>query len=335
MKKRFPYLEVTGSHRDIGAAVGETFRDKILESVLWRKENIPNYKELRRKSQNHFLETLQYFPRYIEELTATAIAANVGLMDLFFANTRSLYDAGITSEKGELIIHDRCTTLVSFGKNGPIIGQNEDWDIDNIDDLYILKASIGDTKFIGINYINELPGTSASMNNWGLVQGINEVHQKEVMGIPKNFLARAVLECKNLNEAENLIRKAKQDTGFNHVLVQGNRVKDIEIAGGKINVYETENEPYVHTNHFLSELKKHETYHTKSSEHRYEKAIKLVSNNMNENDIIKILSDHSDNEYPICRHDSTMATLLFTPEDRKLQISYGPACRGEFTAYTL
>ena len=230
MKKKFPYLEVAGTHRDVGAAIGETFRNKIADSVSWRRENIPGYKELRRISQNYFLETLHYFPNFIEELTATAIAANVGLMDLFFTNTRSLYDGGASSETGEIVVHDRCTTIVSPGAGGAIIGHNEDWDAENINDVYVLKATIGDTKFIGINYINELPGTSASMNSWGLVQGINEVHQKETLGIPKNFLARAVLECKNLDEAEKLIRAAKQDTGFNHVLVQGNRVKNIEIS---------------------------------------------------------------------------------------------------------
>lgn len=335
MKKKFPYLEVTGSHRDLGAAIGEQFRNKILESVSWRKDNIPGYRELRKISQRYFLETLHYFPKYIEELTAMAIAANAGLMDLFFTNTRSLYDSGILSEKGELIIHDRCTTVVSPGRDGVIVGHNEDWDLENIEDLYILKAKIGDTSFIGINYINELPGTSASMNNWGLVQGINEVHQKETLGIPKNFLARAVLQCKTLEEAEALIREAKQDTGFNHVLIQGDRVKNIEIAGGVTNTFDIKGKSYVHTNHFLSELKNYETYHTKSSEHRYSKATSLAKENMTEDEVIKLLSDHTDEKYPICRHDSTLATLIFEPAKGQVKIGYGAPCMADFTTYSV
>lgn len=333
--KKFPYLVVRGSHRDVGYAIGENFRDKIRESVLVRREGIENYKDLRRESQNHFLETLRFFPKYIEELTATAIAANVGIMDLFFANTRSLYDGGVASESGELVIHDKCTTVVSFNNGEAIVGHNEDWATENIDDLYILKATVGGTKFIGINYVNELPGTSASMNSWGLVQGINEVHQKETVGIPKNFLARAVLECKTLDEADTMIRRVKQDTGFNHLLVQGDRVKDVEIAGGKVKATNLKNEPYVHTNHFLSDLKKYETFHTKSSAHRFKKASELLTNGMNEQDIVGILSDKSDKDFPICRHDATLASLIFKPAKGEVNICYGPPCQGEFEKYTI
>jgi len=335
MKKKFPYLEVRGSHRDIGHTVGETFRGRILEKVLWRKENIPGYKDLRRTSQNYFLETLHFFPKYIEELTATAVAANVGIMDLLFMNTRSLYDPTPTIDEDKYVSHDRCTTVVSFNENGPIVGHNEDWDKDNIDDLYILKCSIGDTKFIGVNYINELPGTSASMNNWGLVQGVNELHQVESVGIPKNFIARAILECKSLDQADGLLRRVKQDSGFNHVLVQGKEVRNVEIGGGKVDVIRQTGKPLVHTNHFLGKLKKYEVYHSKSSIPRYEKAVSLVKDNMNEKDMINLLSDHSNTEFPICRHEATLGTLIFEPTKGEVKICYGPPCNGKFDKYTL
>lgn len=335
MTKTFPYLVVAGSYRDLGHAIGENFRVKIQESILERASSIPNYKELRKISQNHFLETLRIFPKYIEELTATAISANVGIMDLFFANTRSLYDSGAASEKGELVIHDRCTTLVSMSKTGAVVGHNEDWDIENIDDLYILKATIGDTKFIGINYINELPGTSASMNNWGLVQCINEMHQKEMVGIPKNFLARAIIQSKTLHEAETIIRRSKQDTGFNHVLVQGTKIKNVEIAGGQVNVDNIKSDCYTHTNHFLSDLAKYETYHTKSSDHRYKKAKELLKGGMTVDEIAKILSDKSDDKLPICRPDATMASLIFKPEIGEVDVCYGEPYKGIYKTYSL
>ncbi len=335
MRKIFPYLEVRGTHRDIGHIVGETFRDKIRENVSVRKNTIPEYRDLRYISQKYFIETLHQFPRYIEELTATAIAANVGLMDLFFTNTRSLYDEGIVSEKGELVIHDRCTTVVSFNEKGVIVGHNEDWDIKNINDLYILKATVGGTTFIGLNYVNELPGTSAAMNNWGLVQGINEVHQKEKVGIPKNFLARAVLECKTIGQALALLQQVKLDTGYNHVLIQKDKVANIEIAGGETDIVINKDRAYVHTNHSLSDLKKHETYYTISSERRFSKASKLIKINMSKTEIINILSDHTDETYPICRHDATMASLVFNPNKGQMEVCYGPPCQGNFTTYTL
>lgn len=335
MKKKFPYLEVRGTHRDIGLAIGENFRNKIRENILERKNSIPNYKDLRSLSQSYFLETVHRFPKFIEELTATAISANVGLMDLFFANTRSLFESGIASESGEVVVHDRCTTIVSFNTEGVLVGHNEDWDIQNTEDLYILKATVGDTTFIGINYANELPGTSASMNNWGLVQGINEVHQKEKVGIPKNFLARAVLECKTIGEAIALMEQVDQDTGYNHVLVQNDKVANVEIAGGQTDIVINKDISYVHTNHFLSDLKKFETYHTVSSERRFKKASELIKINMSQKEITTALSDHSDEQYPICRHDATMASLIFKPQKGEVDICYGPPCEGEFKKYML
>lgn len=335
MRKKFPYLQISGSHRDIGFAIGENFRSRIREIVFDRKNSIPNYKELRSKSQNHFLETLTYFPEYIEELTATAIASDVGVMDLFFLNTRSLYDGGSSSEMGEVIEHDKCTTVVGFGSDGTVVGHNEDWDINNINDIYILNARIDDTTFISLNYVFELPGTSASMNNWGLIQGINEVHQKERVGIPKNFLARAVMQCKTLGDAIALVSKTNQDTGYNHVLVQGDKVIDIEIAGGETDIMINKRTPYVHTNHFLSDLKKYETYHTISSEHRFIRASEMLKPDMRKEDLAAILSDHTDTEYPICRHDATLASMIFDPTKGEVQVSNGPACLGEFTKYTI
>jgi hypothetical protein len=350
MKKTFPYLEVCGTHRDIGFAVGENFRDKIREYVSLNRETIPNFKELRSKSQNHFLETLRYFPQLIEELTATAISASVGVMDLFFLNTRSLYDAGISSELGETVVHeefthdltvresspsDKCTTIASFNDEGVIVGHNEDWAPEYADYLYLLKATVEDTTFFGLNYAYELPGTSAAMNNWGLVQGINEVHQKEKVGIPKNFLARAALECKTIGEAITMVCRSDQDTGYNHVFVQKDKLANVEIAGGETDITINKDRSYVHTNHFLSDLVKYETYHTKSSEHRFNRATELLKINMSEKQIVEVLSDHADTEFPICRHDATLASLIFKPSVGEIKVCYGPPCNGEFIKYTI
>jgi isopenicillin-N N-acyltransferase-like protein len=335
MKKTFPYLSVTGTHKDVGFAVGEHFRDKIREFVAEQKSSIPKYKILRQKAQNHFLATVKIFPEYIEEITATALATDLSVMDLFFANTRSLYETPISAEQMDLVVHDKCTTIASFNEAGVIVGHNEDWAPEYSDFLYILKAKIGDTTFLGLNYAYELPGTSAGMNNWGLVQGVNEVHQVEKVGIPKNFIARAILESKSLGEAIEIIRKSDQDTGYNHVLVQGDKVVNVEIAGGEVDITIEKDRSYVHTNHFLSDLKRFETYHTKSSMHRFNSASELMKINMNENQILDILSDHGDSDYPICRHDATLASLLFNPQKGEMKVCYGPPCEGKFIKYTL
>ncbi|MFZ5845700.1 MAG: C45 family autoproteolytic acyltransferase/hydrolase [Patescibacteria group bacterium] len=332
---KFHYITINGSHADLGRAIGETFRDKIRETIAWRRHTIPDYKELLKRSQHYFLATLHLFPKLIEELTAMAVASDVGVMDLFFMNTRSLYDPTPDPEEEKLVSHDRCTTVVSFGGDGAIIGHNEDWEAQNIDELYILKATIGDTTFLGVSYATELPGTAAAINNWGLVQAINEVHQIDLVGVPKNFFARAVLECQTLDAAEQLLSQEKQDSGFNHVLVQGNTVRNVEIAAAQIDVLEVTNQTFVHTNHFLGHLKKYEIYQTKSSKFRYQRAQELARPNMTVNEMKGLLSDHESPDYPICRHQETIASLIFLPQKGEVHIAAGPPCQENFVKYTL
>ena len=87
MVKKFPYLEVRGSYRDIGSAIGETFRDRIRYIINLRKNQIPDYQHYLPKLYPYFTLTLKAFPQYVEELIAIATSAHVDVVDYFFANT--------------------------------------------------------------------------------------------------------------------------------------------------------------------------------------------------------------------------------------------------------
>lgn len=319
---RFDYLEVRGSHKDVGKAIGSRFKEVIQKQVSRRRKRIANYVEFLKRSEPYYKAAKEYFPKLVEELESTAYAAGVGVEDYFSINNR------------EVINSDHCTVAVSFGKNGAIVGHNEDWESASSDALYFLKATIGDTTFLGLQYKVAMAGVAATMNSWGLVQCINDLYQNTQIGVPKNFLARAVLEARTLNEAENLLRKTKRASGFNHVLVQGKEVRNIEIAGDVLAVEKVINKPYVHTNHYLSpEMKFLEKFHTKSSEARYERAKEIIKPSMRREEMEMLLSDTEDEKFPICREEATLGSIVFLPEEKKVYACYGHPCAGEFIEY--
>jgi hypothetical protein len=172
------------------------------------------------------------------------------------------------------------------------------------------------------------------MNNYGLVQCINDVYQTKQIGVPKNYIARAILEVKSLDEAEILIRNTPKASGFNHVLAQGNEIRNIEIAGNSIGIQKVIDKPYTHTNHYLTdELKSLEAFHTKSSEERYKRASELLKDNLSVQDIKNILSDTKNQEFPICRPDETIGSAIFMPSELKAYFCYGHPCAGVYKEF--
>lgn len=335
-KKHLPYYEIQGNYKEIGEFLGVTFRSKIKEEITRRKSEIKNYASYLSDSQKCFDITKKVFPNLIDETEFIAKGADVAIIDYFFSNNREVYDSAEEHDKRESVSHDHCTVVAGFDHGNLVIGHNEDWSLDALDDLCALKVNIGTTTFFGLHYATGIAGLSASMNNYGLVQCINDVYQTSKLGVPKNYLARAVLEAKSLNEAEELIRITPRGSGFNHVLGQGNQIRNIEIAGDFLGIQKSVNKPYVHTNHYLvPELQKLEKFHTKSSEARYIRANELIKDNMSIQDIVKVLSDTANSAYPICRADETIGSAVFIPSELKASFCYGHPCAGEFLDYKI
>lgn len=334
MGKRLPFFEVKGNYHQVGEFLGLTFRQNIQEAIAKRKKDIKNYASYLPKSLECLNITRKYFPSLIVESEAIAKAANVSLIDFFFVNNREVYDEAEEWDKKQAVNPDHCTVVAGFDKGKLVIGHNEDWSKEAQNELYILKATIGETTFIGLNYTVAVAGLSASMNNHGLVQCVNDIYQTNKIGIPKNYVARAVLETKTLDEAENLIKSISRASGFNHVLAQGEEIRNIEIAEDSIGIQKVISKPYVHTNHYLTEeLKLLEKFHTKSSEERYTRANDLLTDNMTEADVKSILSDTHNKAYPICRVDETIGSAIFVPSDQKASFCYGHPCAGEFIKF--
>lgn len=329
-------LEVSGSHYEVGLAIGRRFAERISSAVAQCQSQLPSYQNFIRSNKPYFKATETAFPELIEELAGVAAGSGVSPEDYFFLTNPDIKSSATPYLKRLHLEGDHCSILVSFNGDGVIVGHNEDFDPEAQDDLYLLKAVINGVPIFGIQYITEMIGASASINGFGLIQCINELHSGFRLGIPKNFIARAVLQCQNLDEAEKLITQVQHASGFNHVLVQGSQITNIEIAGAQIAVTHFQGEPFIHTNHYLSPgLQAAEKYHTASSRHRYRRLKELVRPGMSLADVETVLRDHAHPRHAICRHDHTLGSIIFEPSKHLAHVCYGRPCEGEYKTYEL
>lgn len=336
MKKQLPFYQIEGNYREVGEFMGSTFRDRIQGEIFRRRKEIEDYFGYLPKVQKCLEITRRCLPNLMIESEAIARAAEVPLVEFFFLNNRESYDEDEIRIKKDAIGGDHCTVVGGFDGGKLIMGHNEDWTLEALDHFYILKATIGGVTFIGLNYTDGVAGLSASMNSFGLVQCVNDIYQTNRVGVPKNYVARAVLEAKTLDEAEKIIRNLPRASGFNHVLAQGKEIRNIEIAGDSVGIQSVVGKPYVHTNHYLSEeMKSLERFHTRSSEARYKRALEMLRDSMSVEDVVKILSDTQDDKYPICNPNKTIGSAIFVPDELTANFCYGHPCAGEYVKYMI
>ena len=336
MMKKFPYLAVSGTYRDVGLAIGESFRTNVRSFIAQRKSRIPHYDKSKELLFPYYEKTQNYLPHLIEETRAIAAGADVDFYDFFFANVPEVYNESELQARKLAPYADHCTTIVSTVTDGLIVGHNEDWSSESIRDLYILKATVGGVTTLGLQYCTYIPGSSVTLNSWGLVQCINELYSRSRVGIPKYYIARGVTEKKSINDATDFIRSLPRASGFNHVLLQDSHITNIEAFSEDMGIEVTTDLPFVHTNHCLSpHIAMHETVKTESSVERYKRAKQLAHPDMTIDEMIRALSDKANTAFPICRHKETIASVIVAPNLRSMLVSYGPPCKNFFTRYTL
>lgn len=333
MPKTFPYLKISGTYKEVGRAIGKTFQYKIKKRLYERRRSLPGYYDYLGRANAFFLETQKTFPHLISELEGIAEGAGEPLEEIFFANAPEVYGIYDYDELGTY--YDHCTTVASPTADGLIVGHNEDEE-GSIDYLYILKATIGNNTFLGLCYVLEVPGTGMAINNSGLIQAINNLYSDCRFGIPRSFIARAMLECRSLDEAQSLAHRVKQASGYNHFLVKDNILLNIEMAGKRLSIEKIIDKPYAHTNHFISPtMERFEKNDWPGTRRRLKRVNELLRPDMTKEEIASLLSDTQDQEFPICSPKETIGSALVLPKENAVWFCYGRPCDGEYKKYTI
>jgi len=263
---------------ELGLQLGRAFKKEALERIaryhkqsFWQKRLIASLPLLH--------ESKKIFPQYIAELKGYAKSAGINFFEFW---TMSLED--------ELDWIEHCTSVIT--NKGRIVAHNEDFDHGTENSICLLKKTIGDLTIFELFYYNTLGGNAASMNSHGVIQLVNTLKQTDrQIGVPKNIIGRWMSESRDPKEDFQKLKKIRRSSGYSFIFVKNNfGIIDLECTAKK-QLLRVPALPHVHTNHYMSKLKKYERYTGKSSYERYAFAKKNAKKNMTIKSVMNLMND--------------------------------------------
>lgn len=306
----------------IGQRSRETMHTYILTSEPWQA--LKTWRGSQRL-QNMERATRAAFPQYVQELTGIADGCGLPFADIFLWNCR-----------GDLLpfVSEGCTTVCAPSPAGILLGHNEDGDPGFRDHCFISRMKPQDNHpgFTSFTYPASINGHAFAVNTAGLVQLINNIRSLEYGdGIPRQFLSRAILNCRSLDDALAVIKNTRRAGSFHHTLAQVGRsdVFGIEYTPDQVSVLPLES-PCGHTNHFihprLRDVKQRTTPSSAARQFSVDAHCRKLPAAPGLDDLRRLLFSTNNPDLPIYRTDpddpdgeNTFATALFLIKTNAIQ----------------
>ncbi len=220
-----------------------------------------------------------------------------------------------------------CSALIVDEKRtstgGPLFGRNFDLPATEQLDRYsvvIAAKPKGKFAFVSVTY-PALNGVVSGMNEHGLAVATLDVYRSkddslyfDVEGTPLTYTFRRILEeCRTLDEAEALLRKAKRTTWMNLAVCDPRRAAVFELTPKTVSRREPERGVLPCTNHFRSvELG------LGTECWRFDRLAAAFSRqDLGVADVHKLMDTANLDEM-------TLQTMVFEPRQRRLHVSLGP-----------
>ncbi len=254
-------LTVRGDAYAVGRAIGDAIAPHMRAVTLASAE----FKALdeRWRGSDWVAELLARasaaFPDIRRELQGMADGAGLDFDTLFLWNCRGdLRFEGQASPRLTEALASGCTTIMRPARDGSdaVIAHNEDGaeELDGHCFWVRVEPEGGDVPFTSFLYPGMLPGHTVAVNDAGLVQTINNIRPGDLKsGVPRHFIARAVLNCRRLEDAVDLLERNDRASGFHHALGSASegRILSVEAPASGCQVTEVR-EPMAHANHLIN-----------------------------------------------------------------------------------
>ena len=305
MSLKHYYEIIAKDYYELGLKKGELFGDFLRESIEFQKQEYPWNVKLLSRLEPYLKITKKIFPHLVEELQGYAEGAGVPFSDLWLLN--------LEDELQETEI-DKCTSIAT--NNGLLIAHNEDWDAESELSICVLKKTIGSLTILELFYLNTLGGNSVSINSHGYVQTINTLtHADKQIGVPRNIIARWLSETQSPEDDYYKLANIKRSSGYNHNIVSVNgTIWNIECSAKKQNLTIPEC-PFVHTNHFLTELCKLEKDDNSCGTfERFNYASSKVRKSMSLDELERFMSNTSEGRATSIFNEATIARMIINLE---------------------
>jgi len=323
-----------GSHYEFGAAIGAHFADQIhaaynsydfLRAILaWHATAAgrARYAELLALHE-------AAFPQYMEELRGLAANADLDFRDVFLMNLRGEYRGFLTDGDA----YRGCSDCSVLTDEQALIGHNEDGAPAFREHLYFLQARVADGPgFTACCYPGFLPGNAFGFNEHGICFSVDNLRPLDIrVGLGRHFLARSLLEARSLVDATVRVTPAGRASGFSYTIgsISERRILQVEAMPQASRAKEITGANF-HANHAQEIAGAAQTIDA-SSACRVARAQQFMQQQPIKNaaDILSLLSDEADSNYPIYRRahgadsSETFCTALFDLDARTMSVYMG------------
>jgi len=192
------------------------------------------------------------------------------------------------------------------------VGHNEDGAIEDVGHMALVTATVGEgemaVSFTTVVYLGELPTGAFGFNSHGIALSLNYVAPAQsyvvLGGLGRNFVARDVLQAKNMEDAISRFTQNGQCAGHNTQLrdMVHHRVFNVETAThGAHNVLEITPDvsPYFHANMYLRLYPINITQPIDPSTVGRTQRVHQLPPPTSPDDILTVLGDQEDRQYPL------------------------------------
>lgn len=292
---------------ELGLVLGkrgrQTVHERLVQEPFWKHVQNHAQSDLVRQLEK---KTAEYFPDIHDELKGLAEGLDLPFESVFAWNCR-----------GDILVNspDGCTTL-QIPSSPIIIAHNEDGLL-SLDQTCFLIDCAEESGFTSFCYPGSIPGHSFAWTRSGLAITINNIRLTDFTpDIPRMVLARAVLDCQNLDAACELLERHTFSGGFHYSIAQVGRTEllSIEHGGGNCHITNIQT-PTGHANH-VSTVACDKQLITQSSADRYARTQELFKDQSLSP--LDILRDKANDKLPIWRREdddpddeNTIASAIF------------------------
>lgn len=324
-------FEASGSHREVGSAIGQRFADQIHRSLdaypFLQEQMLPYHRTPEGQARYRQLLELHQarYPDYFAELEGIAQGSGRPFEDLLLANLRGEYRDYLRG----------CSDCALVTDDAALIGHNEDGSPTFRGNMYLVHAKVeGKPAFTALSYPGFLCGNAFGFNAEGICFSVDHVQPRDVgAGVGRHFIARSLLEARSLDDAIERATVPGRASGFSYTIgsIPERRVVVVEVApgdhhGGKPRFREIRG-AYFHANHYQELTDADQIIHP-SSRARVERAGVMMQESppQNASEVLAILGDQANEQYPIYRtatdpdQSATLCTALFDLDARQLRI---------------
>ena len=342
------HLEASGSHREVGFAIGQRFAEQIhrsLDAYRFLQERILPYHRTPEGQARYrrLLELHQIrYPDYFAELEGIAQGAGRPFEDLFLTNLRGEYRTFLHGAEAR-----GCSDCAVVTDDVALIGHNEDGSPTFRGNMYLVHARVeGKPAFTALSYPGFLCGNAFGFNAAGICFSVDHVQPQDArVGVGRHFIARSLLEARSLDDAIKRVTVPERASGFSYTIgsIPERRVVIVEVAPANHHVREIRG-AYFHANHY-QELADVDQIISPSSRARVEQARAMMQKSPPKNaaDVLTILGDQTNEQYPVYRtattpdQSATLCTALFDLDARQLRIyaNHPVQAPREFVAFAM